>query len=117
MNKLNGNANGVAAGDVFTVFELYMDDNGNATRPKNSLASRLLGRQISHGPMILIKLICMKDENGDLKVLRTEAIGQHDIETVAFQEKRADFARKKDAYTHAMTERFKKQGGTVIDLN
>jgi hypothetical protein len=78
-----------------------MDGNGNATRPYNSRAARLLARQRSHGPMIVMKMLCTKSRDGELNILRYHTLTQIELESPAFQNKRREYARKKTVHNEA----------------
>lgn len=93
-----------------------MDDNGNATRPYNSLAARLLARERSYGPMIVMKMSCTKLRNGEIQVLRYHSLKQSDLESLGFQNKRREYSRKKAVHNEAMMRLFMQQGGIVINL-
>jgi hypothetical protein len=93
-----------------------MDDNGNATRPYNSRAARLLARQRSHGPMIVMKMLCTKSRDGEINILRYHTLTQSELESPAFQNKRREYARKKAVHNEAMMRLFTQQGGIVLNL-
>lgn len=76
-----------------------MDENGNATRPKNSRVEKLFNRRKSHGPMLFVKTVYVKDSlDGFPRAIRREPLPISELESLAFQDKRKDYARKEVVY-------------------
>lgn len=93
-----------------------MDDNGNTTRPHNTRAAQMLLRPKSHGPMIIFKVACVLDRNGEVVPVRFEALPAHELESAEFRAKQTHYNEKKAVYKKAAMADFWLGGGIVIFL-
>ncbi|KAH9485182.1 hypothetical protein JR316_0002089 [Psilocybe cubensis] len=112
-----GHGNGLPTGTEFTIYVATMDENGNATRPLNSRAARLLRRPKSHGPMLIFKAVYKKQRVDAVLRHYEDSVGlERELEGTDFQEKRQDFIQKREAYMARMIEDQRKQGVVVLTL-
>lgn len=94
-----------------------MDENGNATRPKNSRVEALLSRRRSHGPMLFSKTVCVKGSpHNPPRVIRREPLLISELESLSFQEKRKEYAKKGDAYRERLIAQSKADGWITVVL-
>ncbi len=94
------------------MYEVYMDDNGNATRPYNTRAAHMLLRPRSHGPMLVVKVVCTRDPRTDApRPVRFVPFAARE-----FRAKKARFDAGKAVYEQEMLEEFTRNGGIVIRL-
>ncbi|KJA25933.1 hypothetical protein HYPSUDRAFT_199179 [Hypholoma sublateritium FD-334 SS-4] len=101
----------------FVMYEAYMDDNGNATRPYNTRAAHMLLRPKSHGPMLVVKVICTRDRGTGADVpVRFAPLAARELESAEFRAKKARYDGKKAVYEEAVLAQFRREGGIVINL-
>ena len=99
------------------MYEVYMDDNGNATRPYNTRAAHMLLRPRSHGPMLVVKVVCTRDPRTDEpRPVRFVPLAPRELESAEFRAKKARFNAGKAVYEQAVLEEFTRDGGIVIRL-
>ncbi|KAH9485181.1 hypothetical protein JR316_0002088 [Psilocybe cubensis] len=111
----NGSPSGVPPKQKFYVYDAYMDDTGNSTRPYNTRAAELLQLPRSYGPILIVKGVCVKDsEIGAVRVIDQEPLSEAEIESRAFRDKRKLFIEKQDAYKKRLFDKYRNDGFTVI---
>jgi len=123
--QLRGNTDGVGIGYFYHLWSAYMDDNGNNRRRYNPLASRLLHRPNTHGPVAVVKILCLKWQESAMQILDsqapTEAIGWklltlEELESDEWRKMREEMKFLVDRNKVDLANYFTSIGATFVDL-
>ncbi|KAJ3494050.1 hypothetical protein NLJ89_g10891 [Agrocybe chaxingu] len=76
----------------YITYIAVMDDDGNMTRPHNKRAAELLRRPVTHGPVLVAKMVMMrKPETYGETVVRYEELTETELRSKAFSKKRREW--------------------------